>query len=104
MPLKSHLPKINTPESAGTKSSLRQLQMDAKQMFGEKECEVWMMMNPTTNSIARINERQPQLKGVRKREITNTWTHGAIGSAKEIEMRKQWQIDHHKPKDYLTTN
>ncbi|KAM3186522.1 hypothetical protein ACTXT7_004149 [Hymenolepis weldensis] len=48
-------------QSYGLSTSwLRRLQVDAKQMFGEKEGESWMK-NPTENSILRIIE-QPQMK------------------------------------------
>lgn len=67
---KYHLPKLCSSKSAhATRSCLRQLQVDVKYVFGEKEDESWIM-NSTKNSV------------LYKREIMCVWILSAMDSFK----------------------
>lgn len=76
MLLKSHLTKAGVSKSEHTKSWLRQLQADAKQVLDGNEGEIWIM-NPTKNPITCIIEHHPQLKDARIRELKRVdhWGH-----------------------------
>ncbi|VDL61169.1 unnamed protein product [Hymenolepis diminuta] len=70
---------------------LIQLYVDVKQVFGEKEGAVWKQ-NPNKESISRVLEYQPQIKGEKNGMVC--MDARIIDTASACEIRRQQQTDY----------